>query len=505
MSDLGDQLQDEIDAILALETAAEKGTGEDGDPFADEIDAYVQEAQRVFDNAAPDTIRNSDGEITADIDNTSTNTEELFNTAIAKDGAHLETLVSNLSPRDCIWLKPNTTYSIDSTLEVADVPFFAIGCPLPTRQSAIIKPTGDFSAFDIHGTLNTSDYTDHSGWIGQWAVSNIGIDTTNITSSTDVFLVDASRFFYLSRISIFGGGGRDGFHFGGPADADRFSGFEVLNCHAGATSRYALYCGASSTARFRAFDAFGGTDYGIYLEDANEVWLTDIQAGNQDGQVSINAVNRWCRDINITNHHSETAPTTQTIDVNGSGDEIRNLNLKNVVFGGSDTTGAQISGTVSGVNFENCLWMQTSIGTCIDVADTATAKQINVSPNQTLYNDVFPVVDSNGVIEYGWGFDNRNVKNYANVNGEIYPQSIPFVNDWQMVGRDGSNAIAVLDNSGNSMFRLSGAGIGLEENDLIDFPKYSDDTNAASDSLYYDTTDNQLEYKDPGGTIHPLG
>ncbi|QCW03575.1 BppU family phage baseplate upper protein [Natrinema pallidum] len=47
--------------------------------------------------------------------------------------------------------------------------------------------------------------------------------------------------------------------------------------------------------------------------------------------------------------------------------------------------------------------------------------------------------------------------------------------------------------------------IDLKESDLRGMPKYTDDANAPADSLYYDTTDGQLEYKDSGGTIHPLG
>lgn len=76
MSNLGDRLQDEIDAILGLQTAEEKGT-EEGDEWDTEYEGYVTEVQNVFNDAAPDTIRNSNGEITADVNNASTDTTEL--------------------------------------------------------------------------------------------------------------------------------------------------------------------------------------------------------------------------------------------------------------------------------------------------------------------------------------------------------------------------------------------------------------------------------------------
>lgn len=95
MSNLGDQLQDEIDEILALQTAEEKGT-EEGDEWDAEYEGYVTEVQSVFNDAAPDTIRNSNGEITADVNNTSTATEELS----ANFGNATDSLVGVESFRD---------------------------------------------------------------------------------------------------------------------------------------------------------------------------------------------------------------------------------------------------------------------------------------------------------------------------------------------------------------------------------------------------------------------
>lgn len=54
MSDLGDRLQDEIDAIDSLQTASEKSGSDEGDPWASEYEAFVHEVKRVFNEAAAD-------------------------------------------------------------------------------------------------------------------------------------------------------------------------------------------------------------------------------------------------------------------------------------------------------------------------------------------------------------------------------------------------------------------------------------------------------------------
>lgn len=58
---------------------------------------------------------------------------------------------------------------------------------------------------------------------------------------------------------------------------------------------------------------------------------------------------------------------------------------------------------------------------------------------------------------------------------------------------------------GSLSFSVNDGHVSLRGSDLTDIKEYSDDTNAPTNSLYYDTTDGQLEYKDSGGTIHPLG
>jgi hypothetical protein len=75
MSDLGDQIQDEIDAIEGLRTAAETPAGVDGDPWAGEYEAYIRGTQAALNDAAPDSIRNADNEISADVDNDATTSD----------------------------------------------------------------------------------------------------------------------------------------------------------------------------------------------------------------------------------------------------------------------------------------------------------------------------------------------------------------------------------------------------------------------------------------------
>lgn len=63
-----------------------------------------------------------------------------------------------------------------------------------------------------------------------------------------------------------------------------------------------------------------------------------------------------------------------------------------------------------------------------------------------------------------------------------------------------------VDGSGTMTFNgASLSEVNFDRNDIRQPAKYSDDTNAPNDTLYYDTTDAQLEYKDDGGTIHNLG
>ena len=68
MSNLGDRIQDEIDDIDALEL---------GERWDSEWEAYIDAVRGALDAAAPDSIRNAAGEITADVNNQTTNSREL--------------------------------------------------------------------------------------------------------------------------------------------------------------------------------------------------------------------------------------------------------------------------------------------------------------------------------------------------------------------------------------------------------------------------------------------
>jgi hypothetical protein len=96
VSDLGDQIQDEIDAIKALDTAAETPDGQLGDDWDDEYESLADAVRAAFDDAAPDTIRNAGGEITADVNNDLTNTQELSVTGSNSDEGYTKTLVETL-------------------------------------------------------------------------------------------------------------------------------------------------------------------------------------------------------------------------------------------------------------------------------------------------------------------------------------------------------------------------------------------------------------------------
>lgn len=77
MSDLGSAIQDEIDAIEALDTRRQTPPGQPGDEWDDEFEAFAAGVQTALNTAAPDSIRNPAGAITAPVDNQTTSTGEL--------------------------------------------------------------------------------------------------------------------------------------------------------------------------------------------------------------------------------------------------------------------------------------------------------------------------------------------------------------------------------------------------------------------------------------------
>lgn len=64
----------------------------------------------------------------------------------------------------------------------------------------------------------------------------------------------------------------------------------------------------------------------------------------------------------------------------------------------------------------------------------------------------------------------------------------------------------VVDNGSSGEVNKKGYGRAIKSREVtvdqrLGVPQYSDDTQPANDTLYYDTTDNQLEYKNSSGTI----
>lgn len=143
-------------------------------------------------------------------------------------------------------------------------------------------------------------------------------------------------------------------------------------------------------------------------------------------------------------------------------------------------------------------------------------------------------VDLSGFID-GDLVDNNALKLYDYATGEIVLARIPTMDDahipdvetlsytnrfagaqipWGSIDADivdGVNATTVYNtttallNNAVVPWGSVSSTVDLGGNDLQTLAKYSDDLNAPADSLYYDTTDAAVEYKDSGGTIHTLG
>ncbi|MFC4440023.1 MULTISPECIES: right-handed parallel beta-helix repeat-containing protein [Natrialbaceae] len=65
--------------------------------------------------------------------------------------------------------------------------------------------------------------------------------------------------------------------------------------------------------------------------------------------------------------------------------------------------------------------------------------------------------------------------------------------------------IRFFDASENPALTIGEGRTDLEGTDLRNLAKYADDGEAPDDTLYFDETDEQVEYKDPNGTVHELG
>ncbi|ELY91483.1 hypothetical protein C484_10661 [Natrialba taiwanensis DSM 12281] len=109
------------------------------------------------------------------------------------------------------------------------------------------------------------------------------------------------------------------------------------------------------------------------------------------------------------------------------------------------------------------------------------------------------------------------------LNMDVGPQDDTFDNPLRIL-RNGS-PVGWFDNSGSDLRVKSASGssvrlinnnnngvevtpsdkISFGGNDVGDMPQYSDDTAPPNDTMFFDTTDSQLEYKDPSGNNHVLG
>lgn len=122
MSDLGDQIQTELDAITALN---------DGDAWGTQYEAYLAGVRDQLNSAAPDTIRNAQGEITADVNNAVTNSDEgLINKATVSD-----------------------TFLTERTRPTGDVSYGPIGGSFGNREKGTIALETDDARIETH------DYT----------------------------------------------------------------------------------------------------------------------------------------------------------------------------------------------------------------------------------------------------------------------------------------------------------------------------------------------------------
>ncbi|ELY91484.1 hypothetical protein [Natrialba taiwanensis] len=68
-----------------------------------------------------------------------------------------------------------------------------------------------------------------------------------------------------------------------------------------------------------------------------------------------------------------------------------------------------------------------------------------------------------------------------------------------------SSSAELINNNNNGLEVTPSDKISLGGNDFGDLAEYSDDTAPSNSTLFFDTTDSQVEYKDSNGTNHVLG
>jgi hypothetical protein len=330
---------------------------------------------------------------------------------VARDGAHLEELVANLSMRESIWLQPNTTYTIRDTLSVPkDAAWWSIvGMAHGSRQSTMIEPAGDFTAIEVLGNPRGEG----DGWLGQWGISNVFVKASNLTENTDAWVIGNARMFTLDRCGVAYGSVRDGFYFGDPdrPDAreegrrpkDQYAAAQLHNLFVGsAAKRYDVFLGATSTVRAEHFDLYGNGESAIRMEDAIEVFVRGANLGDQDVQFDVRAPGRTCRNIVFDGVHVEATPEGEHLHVGaGSEFQISNVTVRNMTF--ESSPGAYVEGPTESVQFYDCNWQQPRFegGPAIRVPEDTDVGHVYVSPSQTVVDDTFDVDAPDGVVRFG--------------------------------------------------------------------------------------------------------
>ena len=189
MSNLGDRLQDEIDAILALQTAEEKGT-EEGDEWDAEYEGYVKEVQNVFNDAAPDTIRNSSNSYTPIESQNQTTTSTSFSTVQTFQGAFERDIptdatlkfrligrVKNDTSGESTSIVP-TVFDIggSNAITLGDLQMSMTGTSYTVLDSGWVAPSSSFSGTHIFPRDIQMKVSAGTGEIQQWAELKWGIE-----------------------------------------------------------------------------------------------------------------------------------------------------------------------------------------------------------------------------------------------------------------------------------------------------------------------------------------
>jgi hypothetical protein len=353
--------------------------------------------------------------------------DEINGVSIARDGAHLEELVADLSAGDVIRLKPDTIYEIDDTLQVRfdqdeDSGKFRIEGPLKATTTAI-KPTGDFTAIDLAGADERDrdlEGRDRSGWLGGVEIGSFAVDASNLTAETDVLRFNRMRFFQVERILVVGGSFRDGFHFGerDPSGngTDTFSGGVISDCHVAGGERYHFYVGTSSSVRLLDPILHGAPDVHIRLLDANDVWVYRTQCSMGGTPFLLESRDVRCRNVRIQDFRVEGQPPAHTFRIGdgyehspesgiervdpGRGYGFNNVQIEGAIVAAAGGVGALLEGNVRSLYFDQCLWQHRNPDdVCIEVADDRVSNVV-LSPLQHFSDDRFPVEDPQNAIRY---------------------------------------------------------------------------------------------------------